>query len=300
MSSTLIVLAAGKASRYGRLKQLDPVGPAGEALLDFTIYDAGVSGLERVVVVVREETAGAFMSHFEDHPPAIPVTLALQNRDGRADLPDGGWKPWGTGHAVLAAGAHVDGPFGVANGDDLYGGRAIEALGGWLGRAGAGVEGDAALIGFRVDRTLSPHGGVTRADCRVKDGWLSGLAELTDVRRTEDGSIIGIDHGEEKRLAAASPVSMNLWGFRAEVMERLRVAFETFRLGHAGDPKAEFLLPDFVAAGVRAGAMRTRVIESSSDWIGLTFAADRDAVVERLRELVDAGVYPRAPDRNRD
>lgn len=295
MKPDLIVLAAGMATRYGRLKQLDPVGPAGEAILDFTLQDAAKAGFGKAVIVVRDATAGAFVSHFDEHPPAIPVTLALQKRDGRPALPDGNWKPWGTGHAVLSAATHVNGAFGVANGDDYYGEASLGALGGWV-REG---EGDAAVIGFRLDRTLSAHGGVTRAICRATDGWLTGLAETTELRRTEDGAIVGVDGGAEKAFDPGSPVSMNLWGFGPGFMDVLRVAFDSFRSRSAPDPKAEFLLPDVVGRCIRAGRMHVRLIETSSEWTGLTFAADRDEVMERLREAVESGRYPRADEPGR-
>jgi hypothetical protein len=292
LTPALVVLAGGMATRYGRLKQLDPVGPAGEAILDFTIHDAAKAGFDRAVIVVRDATAGAFMSHFDEHPPAIPVTLALQERNGRPALPDGGWKPWGTGHAVLSAATHVGGPFGVANGDDFYGEAPLRALGEWL----RGGEGHAAVIGFRLDRTLSAHGGVTRAICDATDGWLRGLRETGDLRRTAAGAVAGVSGGTGRTFDPASPVSMNLWGFRPEFMDTLRVSFEAFRTLAGEDPKAEFLLPDVVGLAVAGGSMKVRLIETSSAWAGLTFAADRAEVMERLREVVEAGTYPRASE----
>jgi hypothetical protein len=295
MNADIVVLAAGMATRYGRLKQLDPVGPAGEAILDFTIQDAAMAGFERAVVVVRDATAGTFMSHFDEHPPAIPVTLAMQERDGRPAAPDGSWKPWGTGHAVLSAATHVRGPFGVANGDDFYGEMSLGALGEWL----RGGEGDAAVIGFRLDRTLSAHGGVTRAICGATDGWLTRLTETTDLRRTEDGVIVGVDGRTEKSFAPGSPVSMNLWGFGPGFLDELRTAFESFRSRSGDDPKAEFLLPDVVGQSTQTGRTHVRLIETSSVWTGLTFAADRAGVMERLREAVESGRYPRADEPGR-
>jgi hypothetical protein len=289
MQPALVVLAAGLSSRYGGLKQLERVGPAGESLLDFTIADAAVAGFGRVVVVVREPSVGEFMSHFEKHPPAIPVRLAIQQRDGRAADADGVWKPWGTAHAVLSASTHLDGPFGVANADDHYGGGALGVLGDWL-RSG---EGDAALIAFRLGGTLSSHGGVSRAVCGVSGGWLTALVEHTDVRRTRTG-IIGHAGGVERRLDDATPVSMNLWGFRPAMVSVLQRAFNDFRSMRAEEPGAEFRLPDVVGAEIEAGDMQVRVVVSPSTWTGLTFAADRESVMARLRAAVEAGEYPGA------
>jgi hypothetical protein len=289
MRPALVVLAAGLSSRYGRLKQLERIGPAGESLLDFTIADAAVAGFGSVVVVVREPSVGEFRSHFEKYPPAIPVRLALQERDGRAAGADGVWKPWGTAHAVLSASTHLDGPFGVANADDHYGGGALGALVDWLGSG----EGDAALIAFRLGGTLSSHGGVSRAVCDVAGGWLTALVEHTDVRLTRTG-IIGRAGGVERRLDDATPVSMNLWGFRPSMASVLQLAFNDFRSTRANEPGAEFRLPDVVGAGIEAGDLQVRAVESPSTWTGLTFAADRESVVARLREAVEAGEYPRA------
>jgi hypothetical protein len=289
MQPALVVLAAGLSSRYGGLKQLERVGPAGESLLDFTIADAAVAGFGRVVVVVREPSVGEFMSHFEKHPPAIPVRLAIQQRDGRAADADGVWKPWGTAHAVLSASTRLDGPFGVANADDHYGGGALGVLGDWL-RSG---EGDAALIAFRLGGTLSSHGGVSRAVCGVSGGWLTALVEHTDVRRTRTG-IIGHAGGVERRLDDATPVSMNLWGFRPAMVSVLQRAFNDFRSMRAEEPGAEFRLPDVVGAEIEAGDMQVRVVVSPSTWTGLTFAADRESVMARLRAAVEAGEYPGA------
>jgi hypothetical protein len=289
MQPALVVLAAGLSSRYGGLKQLERVGPAGESLVDFTIADAAVAGFGRVVVVVREPSVGEFMSHFEKHPPAIPVRLAIQQRDGRAADADGVWKPWGTAHAVLSASTRLDGPFGVANADDHYGGGALGVLGDWL-RSG---EGDAALIAFRLGGTLSSHGGVSRAVCGVSGGWLTALVEHTDVRRTRTG-IIGHAGGVERRLDDATPVSMNLWGFRPAMVSVLQRAFNDFRSMRAEEPGAEFRLPDVVGAEIEAGDMQVRVVVSPSTWTGLTFAADRESVMARLRAAVEAGEYPGA------
>jgi hypothetical protein len=287
VSPALVVLAAGLASRFGRPKQLEPVGPSGEALVDFTIHDAARSGFGQVVLIVRSSTVSAFVSHFEEIPPAIPVRMVVQERHGRMERAAGGWKPWGTAHAVLAAASHLSVPFGVANADDFYGARAIDALASWL-RAGPG---DAALITFRLDRTLSPHGGVTRAVCRIRDGWLEGMVETLDVRRLDDG-ILGRADGPDEPLAAEAPVSMNLWGFRPIIAPILQAAFEEFRSTHARDAEAEFRLPDVVADAMRGNGFRVRVIPTDSDWIGLTYAADAPAVRARLREAVESGQYP--------
>lgn len=283
-----MVLAAGLASRFGRPKQLEPVGPSGQALVDFTIHDAARSGFGEVVLVVRSPAVSAFVQHFEASPPAIPVRMVFQERDGRPERANGTWKPWGTAHAVLAAASHLSMPFGVANADDFYGARAIEALGSWL----HGGPGDAAIITFRVDHTLSAHGGVTRAVCRVADGWLAGMVETLDIRRDDGDDIVGRADGADEAIADDTPVSMNLWGFKPGIVPMLKSAFDAFLSTHAGDSETEFRLPDVIADAMAANGMRVRVIPTDSDWMGLTYAADAADVRSRLHAAVESGEYP--------
>lgn len=277
MSRALVVLAAGLARRYGRLKQLEPVGPDGEALLDLTIRDAARIGFEDVIVVVRKESMDAFLSHFDAHPPAVPVRLVIQERDGREAGPDGRWRPWGTGHALLAAAPHLDGAFGVANADDYYGLESLEQLFRWMLEGGS----DGLLVAFPLENTLSPHGGVSRAILVVENGWLKGVREHEEIRR-EGAVIVGNDGTTDVRLAGGAPVSMNLWGLQASFLPTLRGAFEAFRSEHAADTAAEFRLPDLVEALIAEDRLGVRVVETGARWAGLTFEADTAAVRDWL------------------
>jgi len=284
MRRTLVVLAGGLARRYGRLKQLEPVGPAGEALLDLTIRDAGRAGFDDVVVVVRQESTEAFLSHFDSYPPAVPVRLVIQERDGRVADAAGIWRPWGTGHALLAAAPHLHGSFGVANADDYYGYESLDLLVHWIDEGGS----DGVLVAFPLENTLSAHGGVSRAVLTVNEGWLRGVREHEEIRREGD-VIIGSDGSTELTLPASTPVSMNLWGLSASFLATLQAAFEAFRTEHAEDATAEFRLPDIVEALIAKHRLDIRVVESRARWAGLTFEADTAAVREWLSGVGSSG-----------
>lgn len=288
----LVLLAAGMSTRYGSLKQLAPVGPSGETLMDYGIHDAWQAGFRRVVLVVRAGIRDQLDEHLGRWRSRVELAYAVQ-RTG--DLPRG-WspppgrsKPWGTAHALLAAEDALDGPFAVANADDWYGPSSYAMLAHHFGKRGRAEH---ALLGFRLEDTLSTHGGVSRAVCDVtNDGRLTGITEWLDVRE-ELGRITGRAeevHGELRRDAL---VSMNLWGFRMEVFPLLHQGFVDFLRDAAGDPAAEYLIPDAVGEAIRQDDMRVRVLPARDGWFGLTHPADLDAARARMERLVSAGVYP--------
>lgn len=290
---TLVVLAAGLARRYGRLKQLEAVGPGGEAIMDYGVHDAVRAGFERVVVIVRPETERAFNAHAAEYWPDVARHFTHQlvsEVPAGYEVPAGRSKPWGTAHALLSASAELGGPFAVMNADDFYGAGSYALLARHLGEQGP--ESESALIGFRLGGTLSEHGGVSRAVCEVVDGRLVGLTEYTEVRRTATG-IVGDGVGERvRRLDPAALVSMNLWGFTPRLLPALESGFSRFLEERSGDVEAEYLLPDAVSALVRRGAQRVRVLESEGPWMGLTHPEDRPTTATGIRRLVEAGVYP--------
>lgn len=285
MRPDLVVLAAGMARRYGSLKQLDPVGPAGEALLDYGLLDAARAGFGRVVLVVRADIAAPVATHVEQLVgDSLPVHLVEQAPPGAGRI-----KPWGTGHAVLAARPLLTGSFAVMNADDWYGPAAFLALAARLARA----EGEHLVVGYPLEATLSPHGGVSRAVIEAEpDGLVRRLTEIQDITRVA-GHIRGVAArtGQTAELSAGAPVSMNLWGFRSAIVERLAVRFAQFAADPARAAEEEFRLSDAVAADIAAGA-RLRLVPATDAWFGLTFAADRAAVVARLAALAAAGIYP--------
>ncbi|HEX2048865.1 MAG TPA: NTP transferase domain-containing protein [Acidimicrobiales bacterium] len=278
MAMALVVMAAGRGSRFGGLKQVAEIGPSGEALLDYAVYDALRSGFERVVFVVSEESAGPVEDHVTNGAGRhVDVRYALQKTDGRK-------KPWGTGHAVLTASAEVDGRFAVINADDFYGPRSFEVLGQEL----AAEERDDLLIGFRLRDSLSPNGGVSRGVCQVDEGFLTTITELHDVQEV-DGDVRcreGVD------LTGDELFSANLWGFQPSFARVLAQEFEAFRAEHEDDQDAEFLIGDGIGALGRYGDERVRVVPTPERFLGITYAEDVAGVRDQIAALVDGGRYP--------
>lgn len=293
----LVVLAAGMGSRYRGPKQLEPVGPGGATLMDYSIYDARRAGFQRVVVVVRPDVEKAFHM-FVDQRYGVggDAIIALQRLD---DAPAGATgkgreKPWGTGHAVLAAEPHVTGPFAVVNADDFYGRDAFAIAAEFLRHPiASGPPAAFANVTYSLAETLSSTGGVHRAVCRLSgDGWLETLEEIRDIRRGEDGAYVGIDPaGHPLRVGGDALVSMNLWAFTPAVFPLLRHGFAEF-LRQDGAARREFLLPDEIRDAVARGRARVRVLRAKGRWLGITYAEDRTGVEAALREFVAAGEYP--------
>ncbi len=290
---SLVLLAAGMSTRYGSLKQLAPVGPSGETLIDYGIHDAWRAGFRRVVLVVRAGIRDELDAHLGRWRSRVELAYAIQ-RTG--DLPKswspppGRSKPWGTAHAMLAAEDALDGPFAVANADDWYGPSSYATLARHFSKRGRTEQ---ALLGFRLEDTLSSHGGVSRAVCDIaNDGHLTGITEWLDVRE-EMGRITGQVGGARADLERDALVSMNLWGFTMDVFPLLHEGFVDFLRATAGDPKAEYLIPDAVGAGIRQGAIRVRALPARDGWFGITHAADLEAARSRMERLAAAGVYPR-------
>ncbi|MDH4045244.1 MAG: NTP transferase domain-containing protein [Gemmatimonadota bacterium] len=291
LSLTLVVLAAGMSTRFGRLKQLEPVGPSGEALLDYGIFDALRAGFERMVLVIRPELEATVRAHCAVRWGAVPIAFAHQTLDqvpGGQTCPPTRVKPWGTAHAVLAAAPAVDGPFGVANADDFYGARAYQDLAAHLRAGGA----EHALVGYRLDATLSPHGGVSRGWCETTGDHLRHVTEIHDIR-LDGAHLRGRDPGGILHtMRPESLVSMNLWGFQLGILPLLRDAFGAFFATSAAATDGEFLLSNAVGDLVAAGDARVRVLATDERWMGVTYPDDRETVADRLRALVADGRYP--------
>jgi NDP-sugar pyrophosphorylase family protein len=284
-------MAAGAGSRFGGPKQVAAVGPNGERLFDFAVFDARRAGFGAVVVVVGEDLEREFSSIAAGLTPHVPTRVVVQRQD---DLPE--WfasparaKPWGTGHAVLAARGVLDGPFAVVNADDFYGAdayrHAVDAC-----RA-ADERGVSTVVAMRLDRTLSPHGPVTRGVCVTDAGHVTRLEEVHDIVRQTSGAA-GTHLGQPRRLTGSELVSMNFWVFPRTILSPLWAGFEAFLRQQGGDATGEYRLPEAVSALVARGATELRVVETAGPWFGLTHADDRDAVARGLRELGQRGVYP--------
>lgn len=293
----LVVLAAGMGSRYGGLKQIDPVGPHGEVVLDYSVFDARRAGFGSVVFVIRRDLERAFREtvgrRFEDR---IEVRYAFQEVESLPPgftVPPGRTKPWGTGHAVLSARPAVVEPFAVINADDFYGADAYQQLAGFLAEDRAANDDTYAMVGFELRRTLSEHGTTARGVCVVDgDGCLASVQELTAIERTAEGVRNREPDGGFRALTGEETVSMNCWGCTPGFFQHLEAAFQEFLTAHAGSVKAEFYLPAAVNALIERRRARVRVLPTRADWFGVTYREDRPVVIASIQRLIAAGVYP--------
>jgi hypothetical protein len=291
---TLLVLAAGVGSRYGGLKQIDPVGPHGEAIIDYSIYDALRAGFGKVVFVIRKDIEEAFKQgvggRFEKHIAVEYVFQELDNLPQGSSVPAGRTKPWGTLHAVQVAVDTINEPFAVINADDFYGSEGYRVLAQHL----QGGTTEYAMVGFLLRSTLSDFGSVSRGVCRVDgDDFLQGIVELTNIER--DGAHAkNIDSlGRITTLSGDEVVSMNMWGFTPHVFGQFRRHFQRFLRSSGVDIKSESYLPNTVNELVSAGEARVKVLRTNDSWAGVTYREDHPRVVETIRRLIDRGNYPK-------
>jgi hypothetical protein len=284
------------STRYGRLKQVDPMGPAGESIMDYNVFDAARAGFSRVIFVIRPEIEDAIRKHVagvvDDGFPTDFVYQTLDDlpRDLPGCPPDRK-RPWGTGQAVLAASERVQGPFAVCNADDLYGGDAFNKL--FRHMSTEPLPTEAAMVGYTLTDTLSGSGGVSRGICVLgRDGLLQRVTEVREIRQT-DGWIVGEEEtGEVVELRGHEVVSMNLWGFSEPVVALLRRQFRRFLQRWGGDTDAEFPLSTALSEQVQLGTVRVAVIQGNADWFGVTHAADREEAQAMVRARVADGTYP--------
>ncbi len=293
VTKTLVVLAAGMGSRYGGMKQVDPLGPSGEFIIDYSVYDAIRAGFSRVVFVIRRDIDEEFRHTIGQRIGAhVTVGYAYQEL---ADIPTGfavpedRAKPWGTGHAVLAAREVVDGPFAVINSDDFYGRESYEVLSRFLSETEADPR-RYAMVGFPLRVTLSDHGAVSRGIGELaEDGTLKRLTEMTHIERTTDGA-----RTPDGALTGDEPASLNLWAFKSSFFAPLEDRFKSFLEASIDDPKAEFFLPAVVSNLVEEDEVAVQVLSSNGPWFGMTHRADRPRVVASIEDLIAKGIY--APD----
>lgn len=298
MKPTLFVLAAGMGSRYGGLKQLDPLGPQGQTIMDYSIYDAIQAGFGKVVFVIRKDFEKDFrekiLSKYEGH---IPVEVVFQSID---KLPEGytapadRTKPWGTNHAVLMGKDVIKEPFAVINADDFYGRDAFRVIAEELMRP-RDRKGDYCMVGFRVGNTMTENGSVARGVCSTSaDGNLTGVVERTAISYDKDHNIVFTDeNGVEQTLDPMTPVSMNLWGFTPDYFDYSEREFVKFLDKDLNTPKAEYFIPLAVDTLIHSGEATVKVLDTDSKWFGVTYAADRQGVVDKFAELEAEGVYPK-------
>ena len=288
---TLLVLAAGMGSRYGGLKQMDPVGPGGETLMDYSVYDAHRAGFGKVVFVIRRDFAASFRqtvgAKFEGCMSVEYVFQELDRLPPGFSVPPGRVKPWGTGHAILMAAETIHEPFAAINADDFYGAGSFQALAAHLRSESS----DYAMVGYVLRNTLSEHGSVARGICQTgPGGLLQSVAEITSIEKDGNGAKYG--GGEVHRLKGDEIVSMNFWGFTPALFGQLREQFTNFLKNHEREEKSEFYIPAAVNALIRSGQARVKVLPTPDLWFGVTYREDRPRVVESIRRLVEQRAYP--------
>jgi hypothetical protein len=295
----LVALAAGMGSRYGGLKQMEKIGKNGEVLLDFSVYDAFKSGFQKVVFIIRHDFEEDFKEivlkrmetkvhcelAFQELDSLLsPEALALAQKADRT-------KPWGTAHALLCAEEKIDAPFAVINADDFYGRESFAALGRYLSTPN--LE-EAAIVPYRLDKTLSLQGTVARGYCNIENGYLTRVEELFQIEK-KDGQVFNTyPDGHRRELAADSPVSMNCWGFPTSALSHFRDYWENFISNSAGEAKSECFIPRAVDFFITNNIIKVKALEANSEWFGVTYREDREAAIKRIETLTHAGVYPPA------
>tara|TARA_Y100001970_G_scaffold138076_1_gene169854 strand:+ start:831 stop:1721 length:891 start_codon:yes stop_codon:yes gene_type:complete len=285
---TLLVMAAGMGSRYGGLKQLDKIGPNGETIIDYSVFDAIKAGFSKVVFIIRKEFEDEFKKNISDKfSNDIQVELVYQNIHHLPTgffAPDDRIKPWGTGHAILCASESIDGPFNVINADDYYGRDSFKTIADYYNDGNNSF----SMVAFQLEKTLSEFGSVTRGLCSVNDDRLVNIVETENLVKSESG----ITSNSDLDLIGDEPVSMNMWGFTPEIFDYLNIMFEKFLSNNINDNKSEFLIPSVINDLINSSEQQVQVLYSKSSWFGVTYKEDKPYVVQQIQNLVNSGFYP--------
>ena len=297
MKPTLLVLAAGMGSRYGSLKQIDPVGPSGETIIDYSIYDAIRAGFGKVVFIIRKSFEQDFKDLFINKlQPFIQVEYVFQEID---KVPDGveispeRTKPWGTAHAILMAKDVINEPFAVINGDDFYGAGAFKTMADYLNSLTVQQQTQYALVGYQVGNTMSEHGSVSRGICLADvNELLVSVTERTNIQYTRGGIAYQDGDGTFVFLKPETLVSMNFWGFTPEYFKQTEPMFSDFVKANTDSLKAEFYIPSAIDALINSANASVKVLRSNARWFGVTYIEDKPVVIEKLAQLIKTGIYP--------
>ena len=295
MKPTLFILAAGMGSRYGGLKQIDGLGPNGETIMDYSVFDALRAGFGKIVFVIRKDFEQDFrnvvLSKYEDK---VPCEICFQSLD---KVPEGytynpeRTKPWGTNHAVLMGKDLIHEPFAVINADDFYGKESFQVLADFLTQA-QDKKGEYCMVGYHVANTLSENGSVSRGVCSTDgNGYLTDVVERTHIEQI-GANVVYTEDGVDTIIAPNTPVSMNMWGFTPEYFEYAQEAFKEFLTNYGQELKKEFYIPTLVNDMIVAGKATCKVLDTPAKWFGVTYAEDRPQVVMKLNDLIKKGVYP--------
>ena len=285
---TLLIMAAGMGSRYGGLKQLDAIGPSGETIIDYSVYDAIKAGFTKIVFIIRKDFEQEFKSKITDkYEGQIQVEFAFQDLNDLPDeftCPEGREKPWGTGHAILSARNVINEPFVAINGDDFYGRESFKVVADYY-RKGAN---SFSMVAFKLDKTLSSFGGVTRGLCTVNDEKLNTVIETADLQKTD----YGVSSNRDIELDGSEPVSMNVWGFTPILFKYLEEKFVEFLSENGTEMKSEYLIPSVVNELIQSGQETVHVLRSGATWFGVTYKEDKPYVEGEIEKLVNKGEYP--------
>ncbi|MEI6061350.1 MAG: sugar phosphate nucleotidyltransferase [Bacteroidota bacterium] len=294
---TLLVLAAGMGSRYGSLKQIDPVGPSGETIIDYSIYDAIRAGFGKVVFIIRksfeQDFKDIFISKLQPHIPVEYVFQEVENVPYGVSISPERTKPWGTAHAILMAKDIIHEPFAVINGDDFYGSGAFITMADYLNSLLPDQQNQYSLVGYQVGNTMSEHGTVSRGVCHAdRDEFLVSVTERTNIQYTDDG--IAYKDADELFvfLDPQTLVSMNFWGFTPEYFKQTEPMFSDFVKANTGSLKAEFYIPTAIDNLISSKNASVKVLRSDAKWFGVTYKEDKPVVIEKLAKLIKEGVYP--------
>jgi len=297
MKPTLLILAAGIGSRYGGLKQIDPVGPNGETIIDYSVYDAIRAGFGKLVFVIRHDIELAFKASlgkkFEEYLPVEYVYQELEILPPGFTTPPNRKKPWGTGHAVLVAEPAIHEPFAAINADDFYGANSFKILADYLTTARDTQVANYAMVGFVLRNTLSEFGSVARGICqRDSQNFLQHVVELTRIEKDGDRAKYTDDAGQVHPLSGNEVVSMNMWGFSLSIFNHLRRQFVEFLQAHGQEEKSEFFIPTIVNNLITQDQAQVKVLSSKDTWFGVTYQEDRPQVIRGIQHLITQGLYP--------
>lgn len=295
--TALLILAAGVGSRYGTLKQMDRFGPSGETIIDYSVYDAIRAGFPKVVFVIRKSMKNDFTqyltSKFQDK---IEVQFAFQELD---NVPDGieysaeRSKPWGTGHAILVAKSAIDEPFVVLNADDFYGAGSFKIVYDFLSALGDEPGNQYCIAGYKLFKTLSDHGFVSRGVCETDEkGYLTSVVERLKISKSDGKIVFEDENGQLQEIGGETTVSMNMMGFTPTLFDYLEADFKEFIQEHHHHLKAEFLLPTVINDLVKRNKVKVKVLETDENWFGVTYKEDKEIVIQKIKSLVESGEYP--------
>ncbi len=297
MKPTLLVLAAGMGSRYGSLKQIDPVGPSGETIIDYSIYDAIRAGFGKVVFIIRksfeEDFKEIFISKLQPHIAVEYVFQEIENIPEGLAVPAGRTKPWGTAHAILMAKDVINEPFAVINGDDFYGAGAFITMSDYLVALNEDQQTQYSLVGYQVGNTISEHGTVSRGICIAdQDDFLQSVTERTNIQFTRGGIAYTDADGAFVFLKPETLVSMNFWGFTPQYFKQTENMFIDFVHANSDSLKAEFYIPTAIDKLINNSQAKVKVLKSNARWFGVTYKEDKPIVIEKLNQLIKSGIYP--------